>query len=584
MATSRFGSGRWLVTLLAAAAVASASLAADVPKSGKKPPGGLPEVIRNDESDDVDGRHKPDVVKPKGPATLRPADLDALIEKQLAASKIAPSEPTGDDEFIRRAYLDLLGKLPLPGSVRQFAQSKDRDKRPKLIDVLLANPAYAENWARYWRDVIEFRSPVENDRNIDYSLFTKWMAEQLAANKPWDRIATEIITASGRADEKGATVFAQAEELQPVEMAGEVSRIFLGVQIQCAQCHDHPNDPWKRQQFHEFAAFFSGVKKRTVEKREKGKPAIIEVFAAPNARYMMPDLKDPAKKIPVSPRFFLGDDPPLGEQIRGDARLELAAKYVTSTENPWFARAFINRVWYALMGEGFYNPIDDLGPTRTANSPEILELLTEQWQRSGYDVRWLFRTIMNTQAYQRQSRSSNSSAGRTPFASNVPSRLRADQIFDGLVHALNLDQIPAAQLKVAKTKGAEPKKQQVARAADPTDPPGRREVLQTFGVDPSTPGDDVVGTIPQALYLMNGPLIARQTQARAGTMLGELISTAPSERAAVDALYMKVLARHPNPKEMTVCTHHLNALGNPQEAFEDILWSLINSTEFVSRR
>jgi len=585
MAKSRVGASRWLWTFAAAAIVAS--IGADGAKPARKPaPGGdkLPEVIRNEESDDVDGRHRPAPAKAKGPPTLLAVELDALIDKGLAASKTPPSEPTGDDEFLRRAYLDLLGKLPAPGAVRQFSQSRDRDKRAKLIDALLAHPDHAEHWARYWRDVIEYRSPVENDRNIDYSLFTRWLAGQFAANKRWDRIATEIITAGGRTDEKGATVFAQAEDLQPVEMAGEVSRIFLGVQIQCAQCHDHPSDPWKRQQFHEFAAFFAGVKKKVVEKREKGKPAIFEVYAAPNARYAMPDLKDPAKKVAISPRFFLGDEPPLGDQVRGDARLELAAKYVTSPDNPWFAKAFINRTWYALMGEGFFNPIDDLGPTRTPNSPEILELLTDQWQRSGYDIRWLFRTIMNTQAYQRQSRSSNTAAGRTPFASNVPSRLRADQIFDALVHALNLDQVPAAQPKEAKAKvGAETKKAAM-RSADPADPPGRLQVLHTFGVDPSTPNDDVVGTIPQALYLMNGPIIAKQTQARPGTMLGELVATATNERAAVDALYLKVLARHPNAKEMATCIHHVANVGDHREAFEDILWSLINSTEFVSRR
>jgi len=585
MANWRSGAGRWAWTLATAAAVV-ASIGADgskparePAKAGEKPP----EVVQSDESDDVDGRSRPASEKPKGSPTLQPAELDALIDKGLAASKTPPSEPTNDDEFIRRAYLDLLGKLPAPPAVRQFAQSRDRDKRAKLVDALLAHPDHAENWARYWRDVIEYRSPVENDRNIDYSLFTKWLAEQFAANKRWDRIATEIITARGRTDEAGATIFPQAEDLQPVEMAGEVSRIFLGVQIQCAQCHDHPSDPWKRQQFHEFAAFFGGVKKKVAEKREKGKPAIFEVYAATNARYLMPDLKDPAKKIPVAPRFFLGDEPPLSDRVPGEARLEAAAKYVTSPENPWFAKAFINRTWYALMGEGFFNPIDDLGPTRTPNSPEILELLTDQWQRSGYDIRWLFRTIMNTRAYQRQSRSTNTAAGRTPFASNVPSRLRADQIFDALVHALNLDQVPAAQLKEARTKGAAVKKA-VTKEADPTEPPGRRQVLNTFGVDPSTSADDVVGTIPQALYLMNGPLIARQTQARPGTMLGELISSASNERSAVDALYMKILARHPNTREMSVCMHHVSTVGDHREAFEDILWSLINSTEFVSRR
>ena len=582
---------RGLAARLLWMATATAALVGSSGADGAKPKGRaakvekLPEVIRSQESDDVDGKPQagPASAVPKGAASLQPSDLDALIEKGLAAGKTPLAEPTSDDEFIRRAYLDLHGKLPAPGSIRQFAQSRGRDKRARLVDSLLEHPDYAENWARYWRDVIEYRSPVENDRNLDYALFTKWLAAQFAANKRWDKVATEIITASGRNDENGATVFPQAEEFHAVEIAGEVSRIFLGVQIQCAQCHDHPSDPWKRQQFHEFAAFFSGIKREVVQKQEKGQRAIFKVVATGATHYAMPDLKDPSRKVPVSPRFFLGDPPRIGEQVGAEARLALAAKYVTSTENPWFARAFINRIWSATMGEGFYNPVDDLGPTRTPHSPEILDLLADHWQRSGYDIRWLFRTILNTQAYQRQSRSSNTAAGRTPFASNVPSRLRADQIFDALVQALNLDQVPAAQLKAAVAKGAQAKKA-ARKPDDPSEPPGRREVNHTFGVDPSTPNDDVVGTIPQALYLMNGPIIARQVQARPGTMLGELVGIAPNERAAVDALYLKVLARHPNAKEMSACLHHVSSVGDHREGFEDILWALINSTEFVSRR
>ena len=366
--------------------------------------------------------------------------------KGLATSKTPVAEPTTDEEFIRRLYLDLLGKIPNPGAIRDFAASRNRNKRALLIDVLLANPDFAENWARYWRDVVSYRSPNEADRQVNYPLFEKWLAEQFAANKSWDKVATEIITATGRVDENGAAVFAMAEEASAVEMAGEVSRIFLGIQIQCAQCHDHPSDPWKRQQFHEFAAFFSGVKSRKAEKQEKGKPPIFMVVAEGNARYTMTDLKSPDKKIAVSPRFFLSDSPKVSEQVKGDQRLKLAAKYVTDPENPWFARSFVNRVWYSLMGEGFYNPVDDLGPTRTPNSPEILELIATNWRDGGFDIRALFRTILNTEAYQRASRSTNTAAGRTPFASNVPSRLRADQIFDSLTHALDLqrerDQVP----------------------------------------------------------------------------------------------------------------------------------------------
>ena len=582
MATDRGVIGGWarsLMTLAATLSIVAASIAEDGAggKKGAKPSDGkLPEVIRTEAHEDVDGHARKPEVKSSGAApTLQPSEIDALILKGLAASKTPASEPTNDEEFIRRVYLDTLGRLPNPGAIREFVNSRLRDKRALLIDTLLADPDSAENWARYWRDVIAYRSPNENDRQVNYPQFEKWLAEQFASNKPWDQIATAIITATGRSDENGAANFAIAETGSPVEIAGEVSRIFLGVQIQCAQCHDHPSDPWKRQQFHEFAAFFSGVKSKRAE--GKGKDQVFMVTANGPAHYSMPDLKDPAKKVAVSPRFFLNDAPKVSEQVKAEERLKLAARYVTDPENPWFARAFINRVWYALMGEGFYNPVDDLGPTRTPNSPEILDLVADRWVRGGYDIRWLFRTILNTDAYQRASRSTNTAAGRTPFASNVPSRLRADQIFDALTHALDLErERDQVGKKPAPGKAAEPERPRAV--AD------REAFLKTFGVDPSTPNDDVLGTIPQALYLMNSRLVTREVQARPNSMLGYLLTTHADNRSVLDILYLRALGRRPGEKEVRTCSNYLHSVGNRAEAFEDILWALLNSTEFASRR
>ncbi len=535
------------------------------------------------------------------PPSIDSAALDAMLDKGLVAAKTVVSPQTTDEEFVRRAYLDLTGKLPTIEEVRTFAISKEKDRRAKLIDKLLSSPAYADNWARYWRDVVFYRAPNANPRLVGYPLLEDWLAEQFAKNRPWDEIATEVITATGSNVENGATAFTVAQEAQPVELAGEVSRIFMGVQIHCAQCHDHPSDIWKRQQFHEFAAFFSGIQSR---RNGQTQPPTFTVRNLPNApRYAMPDLKDPQKSIPITPKFFLGDAKPVPTSLKAEQRRTLVASYITGQDNPWFAKAFVNRAWYALMGETFYNPIDDLGPTRTANSPEVIEALASQWQQGGYDIKWLFRTIMNTKAYQRESRSTNTQSGRTPFASNCPSRLRSDQIFDALAHALDLspeNMVPnRAARRMAAAKGA--KAQAEAAKADKADEKSagkadavfRKNALRngprfqfnsTFGVDPSVSHDDVMGTIPQALFMMNSPIINRSVQANPSTMLGELLMSTPDNRAALDALYLKVLARRPNAKEVVVCGKYLEGVPNRREAFEDILWSLINSTEFISRR
>ncbi len=295
----------------------------------------------------------------------------------------------------------------------------------------------------------------------------------------------------------------------------------MGIQIQCAQCHDHKTDKWKRQQFHEFAAFFSGVGPTRVEAGGMGQLPVFAVTPKGNRRYFMPDKDNPQKQIPIAPRFFLTtskakEEPALPDATGPSQRRERAASYITGQDNPWFAKAYINRIWYVLMGESFYEPIDDIGPERTPKGAEVLDPLADQWQKGGYDVRWLFRIILNTEAYQRRVRSTNNAAGKTPFASSCPSRLRADQVFDALVQALALPtdsdgnlvmpanpkggpgKIAAANKKAAASAGlaSQAVKKEARR------PGGVRAAFdRLFGVDPSVRqrrrhGHDPPGSVP----------------------------------------------------------------------------------------
>jgi hypothetical protein len=536
------------------------------------------------------------VTKPE----LTSEGLDALIDKQLAEANVSRAKQTTDVEFVRRVTLDLTGKLPTPEQVYNFVQTRSGDKRPKLIEYLLKSPDFAANLSYYWRDVIKFHATNPNGARVGYEGFEDWFAGQIEEDRPWDEIAREMITASGRNDENGAVALSLAHESQAVEMAGEVARIFLGVQIQCAQCHDHPTDSWKRRQFHEFASFFAGARARRVEKGVN----VYEVSTSKGVpRYTMPDKEDPQKQIPVEPRFFLtkADDADSGT-ARGltvAQRRDLAASYVTGQDNPWFARAFINRVWYVLMGEAFYTPVDDLGPDREAKSPEILDALAGAWARGGYDIRWLYRTILNTRAYQREIRSTYTQAGRTPFASNCPSRLRADQILDSLDQVLDLHRQPAggggrrggkATGKAAAKGGPKGSgltrdlQEAVGKAGKGIGRNERAQFGALYGVDPSTPNDDILGTIPQALFLMNSSQLNRAMNAGGNTVLGKILASTPDNRQALQALYIRVFSRGPTAKEQQTCLRYIEMSGNRQDAFEDILWSLINSTEFITRR
>ncbi|MHB1558541.1 MAG: DUF1549 domain-containing protein [Isosphaeraceae bacterium] len=570
------------------------------------------------------------------PPTITPAELDRLVAQFLTKNdpKVETAPITTDIEFVRRVYFDLIGKPPTPDQVAVFVRDRSREKRARLIDQLLKSPSWTRTWARYWRDVVKFRATNENLARVRFDELEDWLAGEMQANRPWDQIVTRMISATGRNDENGAVAFPLAYDAQPVEMAGEVSRIFLGVQIQCAQCHDHKTDAWKRHQFHEFAAFFAGSRQRQLQKPVPGQLPVIAVEYLPQARYAMPDKANPTRQIPVAPRFFLTaagssqSDPALPMNLSPQQRRELVASYITGQDNPWFARAFVNRTWYVLMGEAFYEPIDDLGPERTARAPEVLEPLADQWRRGGYDVRWLYRTIMNTQAYQRRVRSTATAAGKTQFASGCPSRLRGDQVFEALAEALGLpldadgnlaqpvrkngNARPAAAAKAPAAGPADPKtfvslgqKTTAAAASKPAkegaDKPakesagkklspalrrnGFRAVFERlFGVDPSVANDEVLGTIPQALFMMNNPLLSNRMVARPGTVLGDILAASPDQRTALNAIYMRVLSRPPTAKEVEICGRYLAMVHNPREAFEDIYWSLINSTEFLTRR
>ncbi|QEH32545.1 hypothetical protein OJF2_10220 [Aquisphaera giovannonii] len=552
------------------------------------------------------------------PPTVTPADLDAMLAKYLKEKdpKVEPAPPTSDVEFVRRAYLDLAGTPPTPRQVAEFVGSRAKDKRARLIDALLESPEMARNWARYWRDVIKFHATNQNPGQVRYDLLEEWLEAQFRAKRPWDEIVSAMITATGRVDENGAVAFPLASEAKPVEMAGEVSRLFLGVQIQCAECHDHKTDSWKRQQFHELAAFFSGTRSRRVDKAMPGQPAVFSVETTPRARYAMPDLADPKKQIPVAPRFFLASSreevPSLPETLAPADRRALGASYVTGQDNPWFARAFVNRTWFVLMGESFYDVVDDIGPEREPKAREVIETLADQWQKGGYDVRWLLRTIANTQAYQRRVRSTANPAGKTAFAANCPSRLRADQIADALVEALGLPEdlrpVPppgaakgkgagraqGGKMPVAKVKGAAKVAEATGLGGAPVQGKGPNKAVRAggaralfgalFSMDPSAAPDEILSTIPQALFLMNGPIVQNRTQARPDTALGEILATSSSDREALNRLYLRTLSRQPNAKEVEACAAYLARAGNRVEAFEDIYWALVNTTEFVSRR
>jgi hypothetical protein len=509
-----------------------------------------------------------------GAEPAKPSERDAAARIDAAFRRAVPAEvalpPLATDEaFIRRASLDLTGKLPSAEEVRAFVADTAADKRDRLIDRLLESDAYAANWGRYWRDVVSYHTPASGNY-LRWKLYDDWWATQLRRNRPWNEIATALITAEGVNDEQAPVNYLTSMYGNPVEIAATTSRVFLGVQIQCAECHDAKTERWKREQFHELAAFFGRAKIiQHKDVNNRGTPYAIE--GRSEGQYLMIDKKEPGRRIAMQPRFLTGESASLdADDVERRAAL---ARVLTSPKNPWFARCYTNRIWSSLMGWGFYPTVIDLGSDHPPRYPEVLDGLAKDFTASGHDMKWLFRTVMRTRAYQSQFQAPPGAAsGVVPAV--CPVRLRPEQVFENLQKALGFDEndksIPAPAVTSAPA---------VQRHSGV-----RNMVYQAFKENPSTPSGEVHGSIPQALVMMNSALVHTYTAANGKTVLARLIEEKKSDLEIVEALYERTLARKPTEKELDVCKRYLAKVGNREEALEDVLWSLVNSTEFLLKK
>jgi hypothetical protein len=515
--------------------------------------------------------------KPQAAEVAR--QLDESLAKELLTASVDVAPPCDDATFLRRAWLDIVGDIPAPEHVIAFTLDKSPDKRARLVRDLLADPQYGLNWARYWRDVIFYRR-IEERALISVNALEADLTDRLNENAPWNQIAEEFITATGDVRDNGATAIIMAQEGRTEETTAEVARIFLGMQIQCAQCHDHPYDRWKREQFHELAAFFPRIGVRPVQSPTRRSFQVVasdrpmripknDDGNRPMAEHMMPDLEDPsAPGTQMQPKFFLTSAKLSTGTLDVDRREKLA-QWLTGNE--WFAVAAVNRMWAELVGEGFYEPVDDVGPDREARAPETLKLLAANFRRSGYDMKWLVETITATDAYQRQSRPRNVEEDHVPFAASVPQPLRGDQLYNAVLSALDLND-------------EEPQQQGRGGGGGLYRRPNRRGQFNlTFGYDPSEPRDTVTGSIPQALTLMNSPQVAGAMKANRGVLSGLLGEIKNHEDLFVE-LYLRTLSRQPTEDELARALAYVDEVGNRKTAVEDMAWALLNSAEFRHRR
>jgi hypothetical protein len=520
---------------------------------------------------------------------VRAEEIDQLLEQSLRqlpveqpGSHTRLTQQTTDEEFVRRLYLDVTGRLPTPVEQEHFAADREADKRARLIDRLLDSDDYARHWGHYWTDVVSSRvSPIMQRLA---PVFEEWLVEQLKENRGWDGIVQDILTADSvlvdnvprppdvpryiRQPRNGAAFFIatryyeKTREEGAIDLAAETARIFLGIQLQCAQCHDHPFDQWRREQFHQLAAFFYRSGGRPRDAKDTATQGALGSFALvyyPDGEYEMPDEKAPQEKLLAHPVFLDGRGP--GEKLDDPRRRQALADYLVDKNNYWFAAAHVNRVWGELMGQAFYQPVDDMGPQRDAVFREVLTRLSGAFRATNYDVKKLFRVLLNTRAYQRQFRLGGTPEQQLPFAASVPAPLRAPVLWQVLVRALAPDgHLPGSSDDEKRF---------------------RADVLTEFAADPSSRRE---AGLSQALMLMNCWFVNSRIQAVRSNLLVGVLKEYPQDDEALRVVYRRTLGRQPTDRELARCRNYIAKVGKRTEAFEDILWALVNSAEFQTKR
>lgn len=476
-------------------------------------------------------------------------DASRLIDEQVAAklkSAEIPASPTTDDvEFLRRVYLDLHGVVPTPERVVSFLADQAADKRAKVIDELLADPRFAAHLADLWDDYL---IPTAEDPRATRQRLNAWLQESFHT-KPWDQIARDLVTAAGHRDQNPAVLYLLKgrETLNPAEITDLVSQYFLGMRLNCAQCHDHPFTTWKQSDYWGLAAFFTEVKYTDRRQQKSG-------LISDNSAIDITKLEEAARLRQLK---FLGGDEYAPQT--GVAHRQALADWLTSPRNPYFARAMVNRLWANFFGRGLVDPFDDMHPTNKPSHPELLAELSARFIDSGFDLRFLCRSICNSTPYQRTSRPASGNESDALLYSHMTIKLLSpEQLYDSLAVVL-------------------PTTRERKRPAGNVDP--REEFVQFFRAEGDSNSSAYNRGIPQLLRLMNSPEWLSPRSERA--TVRQIIGSVPDD-AAIDALVLHMLARKPADDERKILNDFVSQHpASREEAYAEVLWCLLNSSEFT---
>jgi hypothetical protein len=506
------------------------------------------------------------------PPALRGADKEVLglaaqIDRRITAAwdkDVQPAPLADDAEFFRRVHLDLAGRIPSVTEARDFLEDDRPDKRRLWVDrILQADPddssyrdVYVSHFANVWRAWL--LAQTNQQALLQQPALELWLRQRLKANVGYDQLVRDLLTQPPGPANPGigpidgtASAFYQANEFRPENLAGSTARLFLGVKLECAQCHDHPFDKWTRDQFWEYAAFFTDVPQPARPNQPAGR--------APRG-----EIKVLGTDKVVKARFLDGGEPKWKD---GGTRPTLV-DWMTAADNPFFARAAVNRMWAHFFGVGLVDQPDGPGDEAPANHRELLDDLARAFVASKYDVKFLIRALTASQAYQRASAVSHPSQQDLRLFARMPLRgLSPEQLFDSLAVATEYqDTMPADPLVAVRLGPQSPRAQFLAKFA---------------AQDQKT---DYQTSILQALYLMNNDFIADRTSVHKNRTLATLADQRTGTARKVESLYLVVLSRKPRPEESERFIKYVDtggAAGDPKKALADVFWVLLNSPEFL---
>lgn len=478
--------------------------------------------------------------------------IDGRFEESWNRQTLTPASATTDAEFVRRVFLDLIGRIPSVAECRQFIDDTRPDKRKALVEELLQRGAFAAHLANTWRDLL-LPGDLPQEARAQAPALETWLKLRFSANMPYDQLATELLTApleqSNPANVRtpSPVAFYQAAEFKPEQLAANVSKVFLGVQVQCAQCHDHPFAAWKQPQFWSFAAFFKNIdRSRSAEMMQNASSDDTD------------EILIPGKDVLVPVAFLDGSRP--NPSTRKDKRSEVAL-WITSAANPLFAKAVVNRVWANFFGRGFVQPIDDLDPANTPVFEEVFEELCTQFRLHHCDLKYLVKTITATRGYQLSSRGTAADESLTSQFARMPlRRLTSDQIYASLVQATGYRE-PASN----RTNG-------VAT--------GARDDFQSKFADATVSPTEIETTILQALSLMNGRFVSDAIDVENSEFLSS-VADAPflDHNSRLETLFLATVGRAPDSEELEMFKG--SDPSQQKTMLTEAFWTLLNSAEFL---